>query len=415
VSAGPARVCTLADDTLTLLRSGHCQLEATAAGNATYLAAPAVDAAVEVTAQITDKTYTLPASAAGSGSHGATTINVLKGDHGQTLVGVTQPPHGHVKIDGTRLVVNVPAGYKGTETFTYTTQDASGRQHTATVTINVPNSPPTIESMSTKTIAGSSRHLVVPVADANHDNLTVTVGKHAGARVIVVRHRLRITPDRSFSGRLTIPVTVRDGDGGVATATVHVLVSPRPTRSASRHLVPLGTRIAWPAVPTHGARYAVTVDGRRMCVTAALSCTVGQFLGAHAHVKVTVYGLDGTRSTLTPATPHRSRPQLAGTVYFATDSSVLSRHQAAIARALARRALKYGFRSVALVGYTDSRGSLAYNEALSHRRSRTVAHLLRTGFHLSARLAWRGEGSPAATNATVQGMALNRRVELWLG
>lgn len=414
VTARPARVCTVDQDTLSLLRSGACRLTATAGGNATYLTAPSVATTVQVTSQIADKSYTLPPASTKAVSDGGTTLNVLEGDRSQKLVGVTQPRIGRVTMDGNRIFVRVPASFRGTETFTYTTRDASGQRHTATITITVPDSAPTIEPVSTHTIAGSSRRIVVPVADANHDALRIVVGKHGRARVAVVRHRLVITPARSFSGLLTIPVTVRDGAGGAASTTVHVLVSPPPTRSAGRRLVPLGTRISWPAAPTAHARYAVTVDGRRLCVSRSLSCTVARFIGRHAHVTVAVFGLDGTHSTLTLAVPRRSHRQLAGTVYFATDSSTLSARQATIATALAHRLISDGFRSAALVGYTDSRGSVAYNLALSHRRSLAVARLMRGRLHLATRLSWLGKASPAATNATAQGMALNRRVEIWV-
>lgn len=415
LTAGPAQVCTLAGSTLTLVSSGRCSIDASAAGDATHDAATPVHSVVRVTAGTEDKAYTLPPAAASrSSSPQAITVSVLRGTQGQTLLAVSQPPRGRVTVDGDRIRISLPDGYKGTETFTYTTKDAAGQLHTATVTIDVPDSPPTVHPAVTATVAGSARHIVVPVIDANHDRLTVTVGRHPGMRVTVLGHRLSIVPDRATSGLVTIPVTVDDGDGGVAHSTVRVLVSPRPTRSAGRHLVPLGTKVSWSRVPTMGARFAVTAGGRLLCVTRALSCTVPQFIGPGVIVRVTVYGLDGTRSSLTPATPHTGARQLLGTVYFGTDSSTLSRAQLGVARMLARRAVADGFRRVSVVGYTDSRGSAGYNLALSRRRTSTVVSLLHRRGVRSAQ-AWRGEAAPAATNATGRGMALNRRVEIWVG
>jgi len=66
-------------------------------------------------------------------------------------------------------------------------------------------------------------------------------------------------------------------------------------------------------------------------------------------------------------------------------------------------------------GHTDSIGSAAYNLTLSRRRAESVKAALVTRYHIaSARLTTGGFGAsrPKATNATLEGRALNRRVEL---
>jgi outer membrane protein OmpA-like peptidoglycan-associated protein len=73
-----------------------------------------------------------------------------------------------------------------------------------------------------------------------------------------------------------------------------------------------------------------------------------------------------------------------------------------------------GFTALTLVGYTDSRGSAWYNLGLSQRRTQAVARLVHLHPRVATRLSWHGEGSPAATNSTARGQALNRRVELWV-
>ena len=71
---------------------------------------------------------------------------------------------------------------------------------------------------------------------------------------------------------------------------------------------------------------------------------------------------------------------------------------------------------VAIIGHTDSRGTDAHNQALSERRAESV----RTAFdemgvtRARFRVEGRGEGQPVATNATPEGMRLNRRVEVTL-
>ena len=69
---------------------------------------------------------------------------------------------------------------------------------------------------------------------------------------------------------------------------------------------------------------------------------------------------------------------------------------------------------VEVAGHTDSDGSAAYNEGLSARRAITVRDYLINQGANSANLTFRGYGEarPIADNATAEGKARNRRVEL---
>ncbi|ETI63366.1 OmpA/MotB [Sphingobium sp. C100] len=67
-----------------------------------------------------------------------------------------------------------------------------------------------------------------------------------------------------------------------------------------------------------------------------------------------------------------------------------------------------------IYGHTDSDGSDAYNQTLSERRAQSVANYLVGRGVQSARVATRGFGEtqPIASNATEEGKAANRRVEI---
>jgi outer membrane protein OmpA-like peptidoglycan-associated protein len=67
-----------------------------------------------------------------------------------------------------------------------------------------------------------------------------------------------------------------------------------------------------------------------------------------------------------------------------------------------------------IVGHTDSIGSDAYNMKLSQRRAEAVAqYLVQNGVpRQSIRTDFRGEREPVASNATDEGRAQNRRVEI---
>jgi len=71
---------------------------------------------------------------------------------------------------------------------------------------------------------------------------------------------------------------------------------------------------------------------------------------------------------------------------------------------------------IVVAGYTDSKGSDAYNQSLSEARAKAVATYLKGKKIVEARFetVGFGEKSPIADNATEEGRALNRRVELTL-
>ena len=71
---------------------------------------------------------------------------------------------------------------------------------------------------------------------------------------------------------------------------------------------------------------------------------------------------------------------------------------------------------IVTAGHTDSKGSDSYNQLLSERRATTVAGYLRHKGVVEARLETIGfgEAQPVADNATAEGRALNRRVEISL-
>lgn len=72
-----------------------------------------------------------------------------------------------------------------------------------------------------------------------------------------------------------------------------------------------------------------------------------------------------------------------------------------------------GVLGISVVGHTDSQGSEDYNQGLSERRAATVATIL-TGQYpdVPVSSAGLGESSPVDDNATAEGRAANRRVEV---
>lgn len=94
---------------------------------------------------------------------------------------------------------------------------------------------------------------------------------------------------------------------------------------------------------------------------------------------------------------------------FDTDSSHLTPAAVAQLKQFFQSAGAFGY---AVYGHTDSRASDAYNIGLSQRRAKAVADVGRSVGAPIVREIGYGERQPIATNATPQGMQLNRRVEI---
>ena len=101
-------------------------------------------------------------------------------------------------------------------------------------------------------------------------------------------------------------------------------------------------------------------------------------------------------------------------VTFATGSAALS-DQARNALATASETLvQYPDTTLTINGHTDNTGNDAINEPLSHNRALAVADYLQSRGVNGSRLTTAGYGSrhPIASNATAEGRAQNRRVEI---
>ena len=103
-----------------------------------------------------------------------------------------------------------------------------------------------------------------------------------------------------------------------------------------------------------------------------------------------------------------------GDVLFDFDQASLKANSRDSVTTLANYLIKNPDRKVIVEGYTDSKGSAAYNQGLSERRANAVKNaLVRAGVEPS-RIVAQGYGKeyPVADNASSSGRAQNRRVEV---
>ena len=105
---------------------------------------------------------------------------------------------------------------------------------------------------------------------------------------------------------------------------------------------------------------------------------------------------------------------MPGNVTFATNSADLSPAFFDVLTSVSKVLSKYDQTVVEVAGHTDSTGTDSYNQALSERRSSSVAQYLQTQDVDPARMitVGMGESMPVADNGTSSGRQLNRRVEI---
>jgi outer membrane protein OmpA-like peptidoglycan-associated protein len=95
--------------------------------------------------------------------------------------------------------------------------------------------------------------------------------------------------------------------------------------------------------------------------------------------------------------------------FFATDSYRVHPHHKARIMEFFRSSSAFAF---AVVGHTDSRASDSYNRRLSFNRANAVASIGKSVGASIVDVRGYGEMYPVASNATHDGMARNRRVEI---
>ncbi|MGB5425356.1 MAG: OmpA family protein [Gammaproteobacteria bacterium] len=110
---------------------------------------------------------------------------------------------------------------------------------------------------------------------------------------------------------------------------------------------------------------------------------------------------------------------MSTTALFAFDSDVLKEEGKVALRELGNEIKAKGAKvvDIDIIGHTDSTGPEEYNQGLSERRAQSVADfIISEGVDASIiDVSGEGELNPIASNATREGRAQNRRVEINVG
>jgi VCBS repeat-containing protein len=160
-----------------------------------------------------------------------------------TFVGFTQPANGSVVYnnDGT-FIYTSDVGHTGADTFTYTIADDDGLTDTATVTVQVSNTAPTITSdgggVSAALNVSENTAGVTTVAANDADGHTPTfsitggvdaalfdINANSGTLTFKVAPDYENPGDTGANNVYDVEVTAADGHGGVDTQTISITVS----------------------------------------------------------------------------------------------------------------------------------------------------------------------------------------------
>ncbi|SIQ11527.1 retention module-containing protein [Pseudacidovorax sp. RU35E] len=164
-----------------------------------------------------------------------------------TFTAATNPQHGVVVVNTDGTFVYTPGkDYNGTDSFTVTVNDGQGGTTTATVTVTItpvndapvptnPDNPPANQNFDPAT--GNYRITTpedtpvsgkVAATDVDGDPLTFTKGSDPvhGTVVVDADGSYTYTPAKDYNGSDQFTVVVSDGNGGTATSTVFVGITP---------------------------------------------------------------------------------------------------------------------------------------------------------------------------------------------
>ncbi|MFA7553406.1 MAG: OmpA family protein [Spongiibacteraceae bacterium] len=160
------------------------------------------------------------------------------------------------------------------------------------------------------------------------------------------------------------------------------------------------------------------IESGKRARNAALGCgAIGAGVGAYMDVQEAKLKeqLQGTGVSVVREGDN-IRLVMPGSITFETDQSQLRNNFYTTLNSVSLVLAKYADTSIRITGHTDSTGANQYNQQLSQQRAQSVANYLSSQGVDGQRLFVQGAGKnqPIADNATAEGRAANRRVELYI-
>jgi hypothetical protein len=150
-----------------------------------------------------------------------------------TVIFVGAADHGRVALNAGQITYTPALNYHGSDRFSYTIDDGNGGTANATVNVTITpiNDPVAVDdSKSTAenaVLTFAASDLLANDSDADGDPLTViSVGEASHGTVLLNAGQITYTPNLNYHGTDTFSYTISDDNGGTASATVHMTVTP---------------------------------------------------------------------------------------------------------------------------------------------------------------------------------------------
>jgi OmpA-OmpF porin, OOP family len=215
--------------------------------------------------------------------------------------------------------------------------------------------------------------------------------------------RILVNP-RKFQYLVSVAVTVKDWDKDVPIpgATVTASLQSAPTDASGKcelNGLPAGLVIATALAPGYDAN------------SAAADVVAGQ----SGHAEIQLHRHEEGTSALEKAIAQTGSATIYG-IHFDTNSAKLRSDSVPALRAVLGLVNNHPGSRWTIAGHTDNQGNASHNQTLSENRAASVITWLKQQSADSRRLEPLGFGPtrPVADNATPNGRALNRRVEVVL-
>lgn len=273
------------------------------------------------------------------------------------------------------------------------------------------------DSLIARTISGPIKSTIlvkdVPIKTSLSWKSEVT-NKTRGIKSGTIKLRLiTIVPDPNFSGVILLPLQTKFS-GVTVQRSVALTVLPLAPRNPQHAINGINeTLISW-SKSANAAKYLVTLAGQKICETTNASCIYKGIAGPSSRFDIKSLGADGTESSAVKTKYIQTKARLLATVNFANNSSTLDSRAIASLQATVQLLLKEGFTAINIVGYTDAVGKPASNLKLSNARAKAVSDFISGNIVGAVNAIGKGKSKPLKSNATKDGRAANRRVEIYV-
>lgn len=233
------------------------------------------------------------------------------------------------------------------------------------------------------------------------------------SKIKLGKRLIQVAPQSGFTGIAIFTIAIKTKNIAVE-RMVSLTVLPSPVVTGS--YAPINatqSKISWKKV-SGVTNYRVARNGSTICLSKATTCTVKAIYGPSSSITVSSVGNDGTESKPLKLRYLNARYILAAMVNFEDNSSQLSPEAIQKLSAFMVLMSQEGFQGVQVFGYADSSGTSSANQVLSTERAKAVTGFITGQVAGFVESIGKGVSKPIKTNATKEGRAANRRVEIYV-